>query len=107
MTVRVRSEIGFMNDKAPEFFKKQPVYVCLMAELSDGHLLHFARIRYAQFNTIRNMQLTNRSAKKLNKGQEVMFEAKLTHASQTVRAYVMCDLIGMSIHPLRKSILLT
>jgi hypothetical protein len=38
--------------------------------------------------------LTACSAKKLNKGQEVMFEAKLTNASQTVRTYVMCDAVG-------------
>lgn len=45
--IRIRADLGFINDKTPEYFKKQPVYVCLMAELSDGHLLHFARIRYA------------------------------------------------------------
>jgi ATP-dependent DNA helicase HFM1/MER3 len=44
-----------------------------------------------------NTQLTVLSAKKLNRGQEVMFEAKLTSATQTVRAYVMCDTIGMLI----------
>jgi hypothetical protein len=33
-----------MNEKTPEYFQKKPVYVCLIAELSDGHLLHFARI---------------------------------------------------------------
>jgi ATP-dependent DNA helicase HFM1/MER3 len=41
-----------------------------------------------------NTQLTFPSAKKLNRGQEVMFEAKLTSSTQTVRAYVMCDTIG-------------
>lgn len=46
VTIRIRAELGFINDKTPEYFKKQPVYVCLMAELSDSHLLHFARIRY-------------------------------------------------------------
>jgi ATP-dependent DNA helicase HFM1/MER3 len=43
--VRVRADIGFMNEKTPEYFQKKAVYVCLIAELSDGHLLHFARIR--------------------------------------------------------------
>jgi ATP-dependent DNA helicase HFM1/MER3 len=42
-----------------------------------------------------NTQLTTISAKKLDRGQEVMFEAKLTTVTQTVRAYVMCDTIGM------------
>jgi ATP-dependent DNA helicase HFM1/MER3 len=43
--VRVLADIGFMNEKTPEYFQKKPVYVCLIAELSDGQLLHFARIR--------------------------------------------------------------
>jgi ATP-dependent DNA helicase HFM1/MER3 len=47
VTIKIRADLGFINDKTPEYFKKQPVYVCLMAELSDGHLLHFARIRYS------------------------------------------------------------
>jgi ATP-dependent DNA helicase HFM1/MER3 len=46
--VRVLADIGFMNEKTPEYFQKKPVYVCLIAELSDGRLLHFARIRYVQ-----------------------------------------------------------
>lgn len=51
VAVRIRADLGFINDKTPEYFKKQPVYVCMMAELSDGHLLHFARIRYAYRQT--------------------------------------------------------
>jgi hypothetical protein len=49
---------------------------------------------YKAWNPL-NAQLTILSAKKLNRGQEVMFEAKLTSSTQTVRAYVMCDTIGM------------
>jgi len=55
VTIRIRADLGFINDKTPEYFKKQPVYVCLMAELSDGHLLHFARIRYSH----RQMNMAN------------------------------------------------
>ena len=51
VAVRIRTDLGFINDKTPEYFNKQPVYVCMMAELSDGHLLHFARIRYAHRRT--------------------------------------------------------
>jgi hypothetical protein len=49
---------------------------------------------YKAWNSL-NSRLTILSAKKLNRGQEVMFEAKLTSSTQTVRAYVMCDTIGM------------
>ncbi|KAK6441428.1 ATP-dependent DNA helicase MER3 [Oleoguttula sp. CCFEE 5521] len=75
VTVRVRAEMAFLNEKTPEMFQRKPVYVCLLAELSDGHLVHFARI----------------SAKKLNKGQEVLFAANLTSPNQHIRAYVSCD----------------
>jgi hypothetical protein len=51
VTIKVRADLGFINEKTPENFKKQPVYVCLIAELSDGHLLHFARIRYVQIRS--------------------------------------------------------
>lgn len=44
--MKIRADLGFMNDKTPETFHQNAVYVCFMAELSDGHLLHFARIRY-------------------------------------------------------------
>jgi hypothetical protein len=49
---------------------------------------------YKAWNPL-NAWLTILSAMKLNRGQEVMFEAKLTSSTQTVRAYVMCDTIGM------------
>lgn len=78
VTVNFKAEIGFLNDKIPEVFQKKAVYVCMLAETSDGHKIHFARI----------------SAKKLNKGQDVLFSANLTNPSQTVRAYVMCDEIA-------------
>ena len=78
ITVKIRAELGFLNEKVPETFQKRAVYVCLLAETSDGHKIHFARI----------------SAKKLNKGQDVLFSASLTSASQCIRVYVMCDEIA-------------
>lgn len=75
VTVKVKAEIGFLNDKPPERAFRKVVYVCLLAETSDGRLAHFARI----------------SGKKLGKGQEVLFTADLTSHSQTIRGYVMCD----------------
>ncbi|KAK1040940.1 ATP-dependent DNA helicase MER3 [Friedmanniomyces endolithicus] len=80
VTVNVKAEIGFLNETVPTMFQGRQVYVCLLAETSDGHKVHFARI----------------SAKKLDAGQEVMFSANLTNAGQTVRAYIMCDEIAGS-----------
>ena len=78
VTVKVKAEIGFLNEKVPEVFQRKPVYVCLLAATSDGHMVHFARI----------------SAKKLNKGQDVLFSANLTNVNQSISAYVMCDEIA-------------
>lgn len=73
--IKVKAEIGFLNDKPPETAFRKVVYVCLLAETSDGRLAHFARI----------------SGKKLGQGQEVFFTADLTLHTQTIRGYVMCD----------------
>lgn len=47
----LKAEIGFMNEKIPETYQKKPVYVCLLAETSDGHKVHFCRIRSVTFPT--------------------------------------------------------
>lgn len=87
VTVKLKAELGFLNDKVPITFQRKPVYVCLLAETSDGRMIHFARI----------------GAKKLDKGQDVLFSANLTSASQTIRAYVMCDdVAGTARHAILK-----
>jgi ATP-dependent DNA helicase HFM1/MER3 len=45
VTVQVKADIGFINEKTPESFNSKVVFVCLLAETSDGHKAHFARIR--------------------------------------------------------------
>lgn len=47
--VNLKAEIGFMNEKVPETYQKKAVYVCLLAETSDGHKVHFCRIRSVTF----------------------------------------------------------
>jgi ATP-dependent DNA helicase HFM1/MER3 len=44
--IQVKADIGFINDKPPQRFAGKPVYVCLLAETSDGRKIHFARIRF-------------------------------------------------------------
>jgi hypothetical protein len=41
--VFMKAEVGFMNEK-PAIISKASIYVVLVAETSDGKLLHFARI---------------------------------------------------------------
>jgi ATP-dependent DNA helicase HFM1/MER3 len=78
VTLNVKAEIGFMNEQIPEMFQRKPIYVCVLVETSDGRKSYFARV----------------SAKKLNRGQDVLFSADLTAASQVVRGYIMCDEIA-------------
>ncbi|WPB04663.1 uncharacterized protein RHO25_009309 [Cercospora beticola] len=77
-TIKVNAEIGFINEKVPETFNRKPVYICLLAEASDGRKVHFARI----------------SAKKMSKGQEILFSATLKNQAQVIRGYLMCDEIA-------------
>jgi ATP-dependent DNA helicase HFM1/MER3 len=43
--VLVKTDIGFINEKPPDRFAGKAVYVCLLAETSDGRKVHFARLR--------------------------------------------------------------
>ncbi|KAL6712203.1 ATP-dependent DNA helicase MER3 [Coniothyrium glycines] len=78
--IQVKAEIGFINEKPPMHFNKQLVYVCLLAETTDGRKIHFARI----------------SGPKLGNGQSLVFPALLTSADQSINCYVMCDSIAGS-----------
>ncbi|KAF2104046.1 P-loop containing nucleoside triphosphate hydrolase protein [Rhizodiscina lignyota] len=73
--LNMKAEIGFLNEIVPVQFNRKAVYVCFLAESSDGRKLHFCRI----------------SAKKLDKGQDILFSALLTSSTQSVTCYVMCD----------------
>ncbi|KAF2857666.1 hypothetical protein K470DRAFT_266674 [Piedraia hortae CBS 480.64] len=78
VSLKIKAELGFLNEKVPEYFHKRPVYVCLLVERSDGTKVHFARI----------------SARRLDKGQDAPFTAQFTSFGQSLRAYVMCDEIA-------------
>ncbi|OJJ98050.1 hypothetical protein ASPACDRAFT_31738 [Aspergillus aculeatus ATCC 16872] len=71
----LKAEIAFMNDKCPSFYLKRPVYVCFLAEVSDGRLLEFRRI----------------SASKMSNGQEILLSAELKDRDQFVSCSVSCD----------------
>jgi ATP-dependent DNA helicase HFM1/MER3 len=79
--IQVKSDIGFLNEKPPQRFASKLVYVCLLAETSDGRKIHFARI----------------SGQKLGYGQMLVFPAVLTSPDQSINCYVMCDSIAGSL----------
>ncbi|KAL4808258.1 Sec63 Brl domain-containing protein [Aspergillus unguis] len=78
VSVRFRAEIAFMNEKCPSFFQRRPVYVCFVAETSDGRLIDFRRM----------------SATKLQHNQEISLSAELKQPDEYVTCHVMCDEIA-------------
>ncbi len=43
--IKIKAEVGFMNEKVPTFFHRKPIHVCLLTERSDGHLVDFKKVR--------------------------------------------------------------
>ncbi|CEN59366.1 hypothetical protein ASPCAL01817 [Aspergillus calidoustus] len=76
--VRFKAEVAFMNDKCPNFFQRRPVYVCFIAETSDGHLIDFRRL----------------SASKLENNLEILLSAELKSQDHYISCHVMCDEIA-------------
>lgn len=78
VSIKMKAEIGFLNEKVPEAFNRKPVFVCVLVDTSDGRKVHFARL----------------SGKKLSRGQDLLFNVDLSSAGQTVRGLIMCDEIA-------------
>ncbi|KAF2130634.1 hypothetical protein P153DRAFT_288291 [Dothidotthia symphoricarpi CBS 119687] len=76
--IQVKADIGFINETPPKSFNNKLIYVCLLAETSDGRKIHFARI----------------SGPKLGLGQSLVFPALLESPDLCINCYVMCDGIG-------------
>ena len=75
VVIRIKAEVGFINDKIPTFFRRKAVYICLLTERSDGLLVDFRRI----------------SANQLSKNLDILLSAELTGHTQYFTCYVMCD----------------
>ncbi|KAG8531018.1 uncharacterized protein KY384_004375 [Bacidia gigantensis] len=76
--IRLKVELGFMNESPPNAFRGKPIHICLIAARSDGLLIDFRRI----------------PAKKIGHGVDMLLTAPLTNQSQFVTIYVMCDEIA-------------
>ena len=76
--VKIKADCGFMNDKVPATFQKKPLYICLLTERSDGHLVDFKRI----------------SAKNLNNGRDFLVSVELLNQTQFITCYIMCDAVA-------------
>ena len=76
--VTINAKIGFINQKVPLWFKKKPIYVCFLAETSDGILVDFRRMH----------------ARKIQNELEIPFSASLTKPTNHIACHVMCDEIA-------------
>ncbi|KAH6633045.1 nucleotide-sugar transporter-domain-containing protein [Boeremia exigua] len=84
--VQVKADIGFINEKAPVKFGNKLIYVCMLAETSDGRKIHFARIKWVFLTA---------NGSKLSAGQSLVFPALLTSVEQSINCYLMCEGIGI------------
>ncbi|GES61110.1 P-loop containing nucleoside triphosphate hydrolase protein [Aspergillus terreus] len=73
--IRFKAEIAFMNEKCPSYFQRRPVYVCFLAESSDGRMIDFRRI----------------SGNKLQNGHEILLSAEMKANDQHIICHAMCD----------------
>lgn len=96
MNIGVKIECGFLNDKIPVTFLRRPIFICLLAERSDGFLIDFRRIRYGSLHivVVNSLNFTPYSAKNFN-NEDVHLKVELIHHGQYVTCYVMCDEIGV------------
>ncbi len=76
--IKFKAEIGFLNENAPAFYNRNLIYVCFLAETSDGRLIEFRRM----------------AAKTLQNGHETLLSADLYHQSQYIACHVSCDEIA-------------
>ncbi|KAF1922985.1 P-loop containing nucleoside triphosphate hydrolase protein [Didymella exigua CBS 183.55] len=78
--VQVMADIGFINESPSEKFNKNLIYVCMLAETSDGRKVHFTRM----------------NGHRLGMGQSLVFPALLTSPEQKINCYLMCEGIAGS-----------
>jgi ATP-dependent DNA helicase HFM1/MER3 len=69
------AQIGFLNNTAPLVYNRRSIYVCFLAETSEGDLVDFRRC----------------SAKNLQRGEEFFLAVQITKPTSHLKCYVMCD----------------
>lgn len=76
--IKFKAEVGFLNERLPILFRKKSVYICFLAETSDGKLIDFRRF----------------AAKKLENGQEIFLSVQLVRSTTSINCHIMCDEIA-------------
>ena len=78
VTLKLKCEVGFLNETTPYQFGRTQVHVCFLLEDSNGLLLDFRRF----------------GAHKLENGKDIFVTAELTKPTAFLRSHVMCDEIA-------------
>ncbi|KAH0612070.1 uncharacterized protein H6S33_010122 [Morchella sextelata] len=88
--LKVRVEIGYLNDKVPGKYRGMVLFANFLAERSDGLLIDFRRIPIG----------------KLEGGKDIQFMVELEHKEQTVICYLVCeDIVGtLKFHELKPDV---
>ncbi|KAI5841329.1 Sec63 Brl domain-containing protein [Morchella snyderi] len=88
--LKIRAEIGYLNDKVPGKYRGMVLFANFLAERSDGLLIDFRRIPIG----------------KLEGGKDIQFMVELEHKEQTVICYLMCeDIVGtLKLHELKPNV---
>lgn len=73
-----KAEVGFMNEALPIVFRQKPVYVCFLAETSDGKLIDFRRM----------------NSKKVENYPEILLSTLVTRPTTCINCFVSCDEIA-------------
>ncbi|KAI5268938.1 P-loop containing nucleoside triphosphate hydrolase protein [Aureobasidium subglaciale] len=93
VVVKLKIDFGFLNKKTPTQYRNKPVFVIVLLGTSDGEMMSFLRLRYAQEQPARRDKTSNavNSAKKLERINPINTTAYLTSPTQLIECYVMCD----------------
>ena len=73
--IKLKCDLGFLDDTKPVKFGMIPIYVCFLAEDSEGNLVDFRRF----------------GARKLHNGEEIGLTAHLLKPTDWIRCHVMVD----------------
>ena len=73
--VQLKVVIGFINEEVPLLFHEKPVYVCFLAETSNGGIVDFRRMH----------------AKQIQGEHEILIPANLMKPTAYIACHVMCD----------------
>ena len=75
VTLKLKCEVGFLNETTPLQFGRTQIFVCFLLEDSNGSIIDFRRF----------------GARKLENREDIMLTVELTKPTSFLRSHIMCD----------------